>query len=68
MQLKLFDVSTCNAVDIQCAGIAYRYVTGMGSPSLRKEGRPLTFFMSICPNILHCISSVSIVAFMRCLL
>ena len=48
---KLFDVSTCNAVDIQCTGIAYRYVTDMGSPSLRKEDSPLTFFISICPYV-----------------
>jgi len=29
MYLKLFDVSTCNSVDIQCTGIACRYITGL---------------------------------------
>jgi len=34
MQLKLFDVSTCISVYIQCTGVAYTYITGLWSPSL----------------------------------
>jgi hypothetical protein len=37
MQLKLFDVSACNSIDIQCTGIAYRYIAGLWASSLRKE-------------------------------
>jgi hypothetical protein len=48
MYLKLFDVSTCNSVHIQCTGIAYSYITGLWAPSLRNEERLLALS---CPFV-----------------